>query len=67
MNRATARIGESTMDKPTKCQCCGEEAELTCGPSRFGEETWACSECWNPSEDHEWDREEELDSIGWFG
>ena len=31
------------------CQCCGETADLKCGPSRFGAETWACAECWEPS------------------
>lgn len=31
-----------------RCQCCGEQTELTCGESRFGPETWACSDCWNP-------------------
>ena len=30
------------------CQCCGETADLKCGPSRFGAETWACDGCWNP-------------------
>jgi hypothetical protein len=28
------------------CQCCSTVAELSCGPSRFGPETWACAECW---------------------
>lgn len=32
------------------CQLCGEVAPLTCGPSRFGPETLACDQCWNPSE-----------------
>jgi hypothetical protein len=32
------------------CQCCGNVTPLICGPSRFGEETWACVECWNPDE-----------------
>lgn len=36
--------------KTAPCQCCGEVAKLICGPSRFGEETWACDECWNPDE-----------------
>ena len=28
------------------CQCCSTMAELSCGPSRFGDETWACVDCW---------------------
>ena len=30
------------------CQLCGQISDLKCGPSRFGHETWACDECWNP-------------------
>jgi hypothetical protein len=33
------------------CQCCSTVTHLICGPSRFGEETWACDECWNPAEE----------------
>lgn len=32
------------------CQVCGEVADLTCGPSRFGDQTWACDSCWNPED-----------------
>lgn len=32
------------------CQVCGETADLKCGPSRFGNETWACKDCWQPEE-----------------
>ncbi len=31
------------------CQCCGETKDLKCGPSRFGAETWACADCWEPN------------------
>ena len=30
------------------CQVCGETSDLKCGPSRFGAETWACKDCWEP-------------------
>jgi hypothetical protein len=32
------------------CQCCGTIAHLTVGPSRFGDETWACEDCWRPDD-----------------
>lgn len=56
-----------TETKIGPCQCCGEVTKLFCGPSRFGDETWACDECWNPVSDHERARDAALDSIGWFG
>jgi hypothetical protein len=28
------------------CQYCGTVADISCGPSRFGPETWACTDCW---------------------
>lgn len=34
------------------CEVCGETATLSCGPSRFGPDTWACKTCWNPDETH---------------
>lgn len=40
-----------TEPKFGKCQCCGTETQLFNAPSRFGEETWACDECWNPDGD----------------
>jgi hypothetical protein len=38
-----------TSTKRAACQCCSTVAELSCGPSRFGPETWACADCWEPS------------------
>ncbi len=38
----------STGTAPSLCQVCGEAAPLRCGPSRFGDQTWACERCWNP-------------------
>lgn len=32
------------------CEVCGSVAPLFCGPSRFGEKTWACDDCWHPTE-----------------
>jgi hypothetical protein len=40
-----------TKSKVGRCQCCGFVAQLFNAPSRFGEETWACDECWNPDGD----------------
>jgi hypothetical protein len=41
---------EDTEFAPAKrvapCQCCSQVRPLRCGPSRFGEQTWACDECW---------------------
>lgn len=40
----------SNRPSPDRCQVCGEPKELTCGPSRFGDKTWACKDCWEPKE-----------------
>jgi hypothetical protein len=39
---------DSSTTRRGPCQCCGEVADLKCGPSRFGPETWACTVCWSP-------------------
>lgn len=46
-HKATQRaLAALTSTKRAPCQCCGTVAELACGPTRFGPETWACAECW---------------------
>jgi hypothetical protein len=41
-------VSHSSTIRHGACQVCGEVADLKCGPSRFGAETWACSDCWEP-------------------
>lgn len=41
----------SSTERRGSCQVCGETANLKCGPSRFGNETWACKDCWQPEEE----------------
>lgn len=41
----------SSTKRRGSCQVCGETANLKCGPSRFGNETWACKDCWQPEEE----------------
>lgn len=39
-----------TETKIGPCQCCSTITRLFSGASRFGDETWACDECWRPDE-----------------
>jgi hypothetical protein len=46
--RVCITVALSSTDRHGLCQCCGETKDLKCGPSRFGAETWACADCWDP-------------------
>jgi predicted RNA-binding Zn-ribbon protein involved in translation (DUF1610 family) len=43
-----AMVAAAVSSTQRACQVCGETADLKCGPSRFGAETWACKDCWEP-------------------
>lgn len=43
-----AMVAAAVSSTQRACQVCGETSDLKCGPSRFGAETWACKDCWEP-------------------